>query len=439
MDRQWLETAGYGVPLVWIAVIVALYDVLPPWVRLFAATAALLWSIKVGAVLVLHARSISYDLSPVETLLFWTVWPTVRPDRFSDASGDRLPDSTTFVTGYVFLLAGVLLAVATAVAATVLGVELASWLFVLAVLLVVHQGVARLLPFFLRWAGYPVPGLFDDPLASRSIGEFWSRRWNLPFVYMNRLFVTRPFGDRIGPGWAALLAFLVSGVLHELAISYAAGGGWGLPMLYFVVQATLYSAERRVLPDVESIHWLPQKLWVWGGLLVPVPLLFHGPFRHAFVVPVIEGLRSVLVAQPLAFYVDTGLWAAAFGHFLVLAASVQVPDRLEWRTDLETLQPFNRKLLWTYGGFIVLVIVSFGVLTAVFHDEFLTGNPVALGLCAFIAVFWGARILVDAAYFSHDDWPEGLEFVVGHAMLTSLFLVLVSIYAGTLLFHTVPP
>lgn len=64
-----------------------------------------------------------------------------------------------------------------------------------------------------------------------------------------------------------------------------------------------------------------------------------------------------------------------------------------------------------------------------------TGNPVALGLCAVIAVFWTVRILVDFLYFSHEDWPEGVKYVVGHAMLTSLFLLIVAIYAGTILFH----
>jgi alginate O-acetyltransferase complex protein AlgI len=119
----------------------------------------------------------------------------------------------------------------------------------------------------------------------------------------------------------------------------------------------------------------------------------------------------------------------------VLAASYRVPEELDWETDLESLDPLNRKLMWTYGGCIVMMIVAFGLLTALFHDQFVTGSPVALGVCRTIAVFWSARILVDFLYFSHDDWPDGVEFVVGHAMLTSLFTLLVVIYGGTIAVH----
>ena len=52
-----------------------------------------------------------------------------------------------------------------------------------------------------------------------------------------------------------------------------------------------------------------------------------------------------------------------------------------------------------------------------------------------IAVLWTARIVVDFLYFSHDDWPSGVKYVVGHTMLTSLFALLVVIYGGTVVFH----
>jgi alginate O-acetyltransferase complex protein AlgI len=152
----------------------------------------------------------------------------------------------------------------------------------------------------------------------------------------------------------------------------------------------------------------------------------------AFLAPLVEGGRSVLLSYSPTAYLSAGLWVGAASHFLVLVASYQVPDELDWDTDLESLKPLNRKLMWTYGGYIVLSIVSFGVMTAVFHRQFLSGTAVALGLCAMIVVFWTIRVLVDYFYFSHDDWPEGIEYVVGHTMLTSLFLLLILIYSGPL-------
>src|SRR5438552_4137586 len=81
------------------------------------------------------------------------------------------------------------------------------------------------------------------------------------------------------------------------------------------------------------------------------------------------------------------LWLAALGHFVLLAASFQVPARLGWKQDLAQLRPFNRKLMWTYGGFTVLTIVAFGILTVALHDEFVRGDRTATGLAAFIAPY----------------------------------------------------
>jgi alginate O-acetyltransferase complex protein AlgI len=97
--------------------------------------------------------------------------------------------------------------------------------------------------------------------------------------------------------------------------------------------------------------------------------------------------------------------------------------------------PFNRKLLWVQSGFTVLTIVAFGTLTLLLHAELLRGDRAALGLAAFIGVYWSARILVDAFYFSHSDWPKGKQFVIGHSLLTTLFCALAASYLGLIAWH----
>lgn len=122
------------------------------------------------------------------------------------------------------------------------------------------------------------------------------------------------------------------------------------------------------------------------------------------------------------------LWLAGAGHFCVLIASFQVPQRLGWKRDLATLTPFNRKLMWVHGGFAVLTIVAFGILTLLLHGEFLRGDRAALGLAAFIGIYWATRIVVDFTYYDHNDWPSGPGFVVGHVLLTLLFAYLAGTY-----------
>jgi alginate O-acetyltransferase complex protein AlgI len=134
-------------------------------------------------------------------------------------------------------------------------------------------------------------------------------------------------------------------------------------------------------------------------------------------------------------FFNLDLWLAGAGHFVILFASFQVPFRLGWQQDLAKLRPFNRKLLWAQGGATVLTVIAFGVFTLLLHNELLRGDQVALAVSLFIGIYWTYRILLDAFYFSHDDWPRGRQFVIGHILLTALFSVLAASYWGLFLWH----
>jgi hypothetical protein len=142
-----------------------------------------------------------------------------------------------------------------------------------------------------------------------------------------------------------------------------------------------------------------------------------------------------MTSSPAMRFFDIDLWLVGGAHFLILLASFQVPYRLGWKQDLQQLMPFNRKLLWVQSGFTVLTIIAFGALTLILHSELLRGDRAALGLAGFIGIYWTTRILVDALYFSHEDWPKGTAFIVGHALLTLLFLALAANYIGLLVWQ----
>lgn len=124
------------------------------------------------------------------------------------------------------------------------------------------------------------------------------------------------------------------------------------------------------------------------------------------------------------------LWLAVLGQIGLLAVSLQVPSRLHWREELALLSPFNRKLMWVYGIFVVLTYLAFAALTATFHTELLRGDRAAIGLALFIGIYWLARIVVDIAYFDSRDWPKGLRFQIGHWLLDGLFAFLTVTYLG---------
>jgi hypothetical protein len=129
------------------------------------------------------------------------------------------------------------------------------------------------------------------------------------------------------------------------------------------------------------------------------------------------------------------LWLAGAGHFCVLIASFQVPYRLAWKEDLAKLTSFNRKLMWVHGGFTIYTIIAFGAMSLLLHDEILHGDRAALALAFFIGLYWLLRIIVDFAYYSHQDWPSGVAFRAGHFLLTSLFVFLSTSYLSVTLWH----
>ena len=122
------------------------------------------------------------------------------------------------------------------------------------------------------------------------------------------------------------------------------------------------------------------------------------------------------------------LWLAGIGHFVVLIASFQVPWRLHWVQELPRLSSFNRKLMWVHGAFAILTITAFGLLTLLLPQDMLLPVRAALGIAAFIATYWTARVAVDFFYYEHADWPKGRQFAVGHALLTGLFCAMAATY-----------
>ena len=64
------------------------------------------------------------------------------------------------------------------------------------------------------------------PLRSTSVSEFWGKRWNTAFRDITFKFLFRPLARRFSVGIALILAFLFSGLVHDLVVSVPARGGW---------------------------------------------------------------------------------------------------------------------------------------------------------------------------------------------------------------------
>ena len=392
-----------------------MFNSINPGLRLLLISFGGIYSLKLYALLTRRSPGPRAGLAA-----FLLAWPGVLPACFLERRGGQAIDAPQFLCAWARIFAGAGCIVLLAVFTPDIPEAILGFAGVAALLLTIHLGVCGLLPWLLRWAGFSVPLLFDRPWAARTLAEFWSRRWNTAFIEMNQRLFLRPLRRRLGPGATRFALFALSGLLHELALSFPAGAGWGLPLAYFLLQGALVWVEQRLR--------IVSRAWTWLCLIAPAPWLFHEPFRRALIFPFYRWLHRLVAEHDAAWYLSCALYAAAAGHVLVLAASLQVPARLGWKRDIPKLARFNQKIFWVYGFYILLSIVSFAVLTWRLHDEFLAGDPAARWLAGFIAVFWTARVFIDLFWYDHRDWPPGNSLIAGHALVTTLFCALAAVY-----------
>lgn len=170
----------------------------------------------------------------------------------------------------------------------------AGWIGLLGLIFLLHFGSFHLVSLIWRSARVDARPIMHAPAGAASLSELWGKRWNLAFHVLARDFVVGPLRRRVPPPAALLLAFLVSGLIHDLVISVPAQGGYGLPTLYFMLQGVAILAERSSLG---------RRLGLRGGwrgrffaVLVaagPAIWLFHPPFITRVIIPFMNALGAL--------------------------------------------------------------------------------------------------------------------------------------------------
>ncbi|MEK7356902.1 MAG: membrane bound O-acyl transferase family-domain-containing protein, partial [Bdellovibrionota bacterium] len=288
-------------------------------------------------------------------------------------------------------------------------------------LMILHLGLVEVHADALRLLGFAPKTLFDRPFLAKSLQEFWSRRWNLAFVDMNKIFLLGPLKVKLSTTLLVLSIFAVSGLLHELAISYPDGVSWGSPLTYFLIQGVGMLAERKVkFPRAAVLLWI----------LLPIPLLFTPAFTNLFFGALGAAICGFVTSLAYDDWIRFGLVAGGTMHVLVLGASFQVPSRLAWKEEFQRLRPLNRKVVWTYGAYILAIIVFMGTTSFYLASSGEVSSGPGKLWVVFIALFWWARISIDFLYMKHEDWPRGPLFEIGHVCLATLFVTMTLTYTG---------
>lgn len=165
---------------------------------------------------------------------------------------------------------------------------------IIGIVLSLHFGLFHLLSCALRQAGVEARPLMNWPLASVRLSDFWGRRWNTAFRDLAYRFLFRPLTPWLGARGALWVGFLVSGLIHDAVISIPAGGGYGKPTLFFLLQALGLFVERSRLGRKCGLG-SGVRGWAFAMviLVLPAPLLFHAAFVTRVMVPFMHAIGAI--------------------------------------------------------------------------------------------------------------------------------------------------
>ncbi len=115
------------------------------------------------------------------------------------------------------------------------------------------------------------------PLLSRSLGDFWGKRWNVwvqdwlrDISHKHRKFLKRKI----------FFSFLFSGIFHEMMVNlpyflFYNESYFGNMTLYFMLQGIGLWAEKTFLQNAALIT---KRIYLWLFILLPSPLFLSKPF-----------------------------------------------------------------------------------------------------------------------------------------------------------------
>lgn len=289
----WHDAAQWA--LVWLPLIalpamtLALTRNLAPWVFMWLLVLSIYAGFKWATFRLTPNRN---QANSIRRLAYLLLWPGMDCRSFLD--GRRVPPRPA-VTEWAWAALKTALGVALlAGGAAKISTDplLTGWIGVVGVALGLHFGLFELWARSFQQMGIDALPLMCSPVRATSISNFWGKRWNTAFQSLSHGLVFRPLSRVIGVRWAMLAAFLASGLVHDLVISLPAGGGYGRPTLYFLLQGLGVFVQRSRIARKIGLDTGPAtRMFTVLATVGPVCLLFHPPFVVHVFLPFLEYLH----------------------------------------------------------------------------------------------------------------------------------------------------
>lgn len=283
---------GWVPVCIFTALAVSLRGWLPPWGLMWLLAIAIFagfkwwtwWRAISGGVLTSTTRSFAYLV----------LWPGMDARRFlalSPLSEKPALSSWAWALAKTTFGAGLVWGVARLAGHGLL----AGWIGMVGSIFLLHFGIFAALALFWQRQGIDAPPLMNCPIVAASLSDFWGKRWNSGFrdIVFGLMFIR--LAKRFGTTAAAIATFIISGLIHELVITFPAGAGYGLPTFYFTLQGAAMLMERSgVGGQLGLVHG-------WRGhafALILVTLPIFALFPPVFVLRVMVPFLQVIKALP---------------------------------------------------------------------------------------------------------------------------------------------
>jgi hypothetical protein len=200
----------------------------------------------------------------INGMYYSALWVGMNPIEFEGKNTEH----SSLTSGMVSLTIGIVM---TMVSLQQSNEVIRATLLFITMFFIFHFGLLELNARLWQKLGKNVKPIMDAPWKAKTLSEFWGKRWNMAFRDAAHLLIFKPLRKKVGLKAAIFTVFLFSGIVHEAVISIPAGGGYGGPMIYFIIQFIGIVLQRKWL-------FLDHTIFTWIFLLLPLPILFHGPF-----------------------------------------------------------------------------------------------------------------------------------------------------------------
>ena len=224
-------------------------------------------------------------------LSYLTLWPGMDADAFFDFQAEvHRPTGGLWLFAIAKISLGFVILLGATPIAFAMHPLAGGWTAMIGIAFILHFGVIHLLALVWRCAGVNVTPIMRAPILADSVSDFWSRRWNLAFRDLVHRFIFRPITKRINARVGTFSVFVVSGLIHDFVISLTAGGSYGLPTLYFLIQGTAMLVERKHMVLRGGITG---RTFTACVVAAPMGLLFPPVFVERVVIPMLQFLAIV--------------------------------------------------------------------------------------------------------------------------------------------------